>query len=111
MNGNELREATKIIADLTKAGFTPEEIAVFLDNPYQAYSTEMGRIGVLVMLQRGMKERTLLKKIGSMNLTELWEKCLIAKHDGETTIVLTQKGISQIQRYANERKVENVSKV
>lgn len=103
MNGNELREATKIIADLTKAGFTAEEIAVFLDSPYTAYATEMGKIGVLVMLQQGMKERTLVKKIGSANYWELEKAGLIDKPAGSTTIILTQKGIGRILSYANER--------
>ena len=103
MNGNELREATKIIADLTKAGFSSEEIATFLDCPYTAYATETGKIGVLVMLQRGMKERTLVKKIGSANYNELQENYLIEKREGTTDIILTSLGIERIIKYANEK--------
>jgi hypothetical protein len=100
---NEIREMTVIIKDLTEAGFTPEEITVFLDNPYQAYVTEMGKIGILVMLQRGMKERTLVKKIGSDAYWKLLEGGLIDKPEGSTLISLTAKGVTRILEYANTR--------
>ena len=101
---NNIREMTVTIKDLTEAGFTPEEIAVFLENPYQAYATEMGKIGVLIMLQGGMKEKTLVKKIGSDACWKLLDGGLIENTAGTTLISLTHKGIARVLEYANMKK-------
>lgn len=102
----EIRELTTMIRDLSKAGFSKDEIAKRLEAlddafPKDLYATEEGQLAILTLLQLGMAERTLKGKIGHNVFNNLQESGLIEKR--EKKMCLTVLGIKKLLEHEERR--------
>lgn len=94
-----IREMTTMIRDLSKAGFSKDEIAKRFESlddafPLDIYATEEGQLAILTLLQLGMAERTLRGKIGNQVFDNLLDLNLIEKR--EKKMCLTMLGIKKL---------------